>query len=201
MVDGQDANDPSITGLSQGINNPDTVQEFRVITNQFNAEYGRAAGSVVNIITKSGGNDFHGTAFWFHNDNHLNSRNNLDEASGRTNPAFAKAPFRIENQFGGTLGGRILRDKTFFFVSAQRWTDRRLGSGNVIAGVPIEAGRQVLQQLAGTQPTVAALLENLPAAQTPTGATARITNLAASTCTGFWSLNPCPIAYIADYSW
>jgi uncharacterized protein YbjQ (UPF0145 family) len=73
MIDGQDSNDPSITGRQQVMNNPEIVQEFRLITNQFQAEYGRAAGSVVNVVTKSGTNDFHGSAFWFHNDNALNS--------------------------------------------------------------------------------------------------------------------------------
>ena len=129
MLDGQDVNDPSVTGLGQGINNQDMVQEFRVITNQFNAEYGRAAGSVVNIVTKSGSNDLHGSLFWFHNNNRLNSRNNLDELQGRTNPLFQKAPYRVENQFGATAGGPVIKDRTFFFGSLLRWSDRRLGSG------------------------------------------------------------------------
>jgi hypothetical protein len=175
MLDGQDVNDPSVTGLSQGLNNQDVVQEFRVLTNQFNAEYGRAAGSVVNIITKSGSNDLHGSLFWFHNNNHLNSRNNLDEARGAVDPAFREAPFRVENQFGGTAGGPIVKDKTFFFGSLLRWTDRRLGSGSTLNGAPTEEGRQVLQSIAGTQPTVTALLENLPAAQTPLGTTRSFT--------------------------
>ena len=56
MVDGQDNNDPSVSGVTQPINNTDIVQEARLITNQFAAEYGRSAGSVMNIITKSGTN-------------------------------------------------------------------------------------------------------------------------------------------------
>ncbi|MEK7409440.1 MAG: TonB-dependent receptor [Acidobacteriota bacterium] len=169
MLDGQDSNDPSVTGLSQVINNPDMVAEFRLITSQFAPEYGRTAGSVVNIITKRGTNEFHGSAFWFHNDNHLNSRSNLDKAPVGTppRPKFASAPFRIENQFGGTAGGPILKDKTFFFGSLQRWTDRQLGSGTTIRGVPTEEGRQTLQRLAGSRPPVQALLEHLPAAQAP----------------------------------
>lgn len=169
MVDGQDSNDPSITGLTQVINNPDVVAEFRLITNQFAPEYGRAAGSVVNVITKRGTNQFHGSAFWFHNDNHFNARSNLDKAPIGTppRPKFEKAPFRIENQFGGTLGGPVRKDKTFFFGSLQRWTDRQLGSGTTIRGVPTQEGRQMLQQLAGSRPTVQALLEHLPAAQAP----------------------------------
>jgi len=169
MIDGQDSNDPSVTGMTQQINNPDIVAEIRIITNQFAAEFGRAAGSVMNIITRRGGNDFHGSGFWFHNDNKLNSRNNLDKApiGAPPKPKFAVAPWRIENQFGGTLGGPILKDKTFFFGSLQRWTDRQLGSGSTIRGVPTEEGRQLLSSLAGSRPTVKALLDHLPAAQAP----------------------------------
>ncbi len=170
MIDGQDANSPSVGGAAQPVNNPDIVAEFRLITNQFAPEYGRAAGSVVNIITKSGSNSLHGSAFWFHNDNHLNSRSNLDKAA-----RFAAAPFRIENQLGGTIGGPVIKDKTFFFGSFQRWTDRRLGSGSTINGVPTEEGRQLLNALAGTRPAVKALLENLPAATAPIGRNAMVT--------------------------
>ncbi|MBI1745098.1 MAG: TonB-dependent receptor [Acidobacteria bacterium] len=172
MIDGQDTNDPSVTGRTQPLNNPDIVQEFRLITNQFAAEYGRAAGSVVNIVTKSGTNKFHGSLFWFHNDNNLNSRSNQDQApvrqpDGTVKPKFKDAPFRLENQVGGTFSGPILRDKTFFLGSLQRWTDRRLGSGTTIRGVPTEEGRQILQRIAGNKPQVQALLKFLPAAQAP----------------------------------
>jgi hypothetical protein len=175
MIDGQDSNDPSITGLQQPLNNPDVVQEVRLITNQFAAEFGRAAGSVVNIITKSGTNEFHGSAFWFHNSNSLNSRNNLDKALVGGRPQFEDAPFRIENQFGGTIGGPVVKDRTFFFGSIQGWTDRQLGSGSTIRGVPTEQGRQMLQQLAGNRPQVQALLRFLPAAQAPISQTAPLT--------------------------
>lgn len=167
MIDGQDSNDPSITGLQQPLNNPDLIQEIRLITNQFLAEYGRAAGSVMNIITKQGTNELHGSAFWFHNSNKLNSRNNLDKVLVSGRPRFIDAPFRIENQFGGTVGGPIVKDKSFFFGSIQGWTDRQLGSGSTINGVPTEEGRRLLQQLAGNRPQVQALLRFLPAAQAP----------------------------------
>jgi hypothetical protein len=169
MIDGQDSNDPSVTGRQQPINNTDIVQEIRLITNQFAAEYGRAAGSIMNVVTKSGANDFSGTAFWFHNDNDLNSRSNLDKAAGRT-----EAPYRVENQVGGTLGGPIDRGRTFFFGSFQRWTDRRLGSGFTLDGAPSEAGRAVLQSVATGRPHVQALLDHLPAG-TPNGRSATFT--------------------------
>src|SRR5262249_26059666 len=119
-------------------------------------------GSVVNVITKSGTNHLHGSAFWFYNSNALNSLSNLDKSAG-----FKNAPFLNEHQFGGTGGGPIWKDHTFFFGSLQRWTQRLLGSGTTITGVPTDAGRQILQQLAGGRPQVQALLRHLPAAQTP----------------------------------
>jgi hypothetical protein len=150
MIDGQDSNDPTVTGRQQVLNNPEIVQEFRLITNQFSAEYGRAAGSVVNLVTKSGTNDFHGSAFWFHNDNALNSCSNLDKRAGLTDPRFCSslsvgregAPFRIENQFGDTLGGPIRRNRTFFFGSVQRWTDRQLGRARPSAACPLMPERR-----------------------------------------------------------
>jgi outer membrane receptor protein involved in Fe transport len=158
MIDGQDSNDPSVTGRQQPINNTDIVQEIRLITNQFSAEYGRAAGSVLNIVTKRGTNSFHGSGFWFANRDELNSRSNLDKNAGRD-----KAPFRKQDQFGGTLGGPVVKDQLFFFGSYQRWTDRQLGSGNTLNGAPTEAGRTILQQAAGSRPQVQALLKFLPA--------------------------------------
>jgi hypothetical protein len=190
MIDGQDINDPSVSGGQQAINNPDIVQEVRLITNQFLAEYGRNAGSVLNIVTKSGTNDFHGTAFMFHNDNNLNACNNLSKTGGfcnknATDPSLRKAPFRIENQIGFTIGGPVYlprfgeggrsmisgKDRTFFFGSYQRWSDRLLGSGFTLVGAPTEAGRQVLTAAAGNRPQVQALLKYLPAAQTGGGPT------------------------------
>jgi hypothetical protein len=169
MIDGQDVNDPSVTGRQQPMNNTDTVQEIRLITNQFSAEFGRAAGSIMNVITKSGTNNLDGTLFWFHNDNSLNTRSNLDKASGRTG-----APFRVENQEGGVIGGPVVRGRTFFFGSYQRWTDRRLGAGFTLTGAPSEAGRQVLQAAAGNRPQVQALLKHLPAG-TPNGRSSTFT--------------------------
>lgn len=168
FIDGQDSYYGSTGGLLQGLNNPDIIAEVRIITNQFLPEYGRAAGSVMNIVTKGGTNDYHGSAFWFYNGNALNARSNTDKAAG-----FQKAPFRVENLGGGTFGGRLIKDKTFFFGSAQRWTTRLLGSGSSINGAPTEAGRQLLGTIAGNRPTVRAFLDNLPAG-TPNGATTTV---------------------------
>lgn len=170
MLDGQDSNDPSVAGRQQPMNNTDVIQEVRLITNQFAAEYGRAAGSVMNVITKSGTNSFRGSVFLFHNDNSLNSRSNLDKAAGRP-----EAPFYKENQWGGTVGGPILRNRTFFFGSYQRWTQDFLGSGTTLNGAPTAEGRTLLESVAGSRPQVQALLKYLPAAQTPLGRSVPVT--------------------------
>ena len=170
MVDGQDNNDPSVTGVTQPINNTDIVQEARLITNQFAAEYGRAAGSVMNVITKSGTNTYRGSGFIFHQNNELNARTNLDKNAGR-----ASAPYFLESQYGGTLGGPIVRNRAFFFGGYQRWTQRFTGSGFTLRGAPTEAGRGVLQAAAGNLPQVQALLKHLPAAQAPIGTSASFT--------------------------
>jgi hypothetical protein len=197
MIDGQDINDPSVSGGQQAINNPDIVQEVRLITNQFLAEYGRNSGSVLNIVTKAGTNEYHGTAFWFHNGNALNSCSNLNKAAGFCRPAGStlaagqsyKRPFRIENQLGFTIGGPLHlprfgeggpayisgRDRTFFFGSYQRWSNRQLGSGFTLTGAPTAEGRAALLAGAGNRPQVQALLTFLPAAQTGGGTTRTFT--------------------------
>jgi hypothetical protein len=184
MIDGQDNNDFGVAGATVGLNNPDLIQEVRLVTNQFSAEYGRNGSAVFNAITKSGTNNYHGSAFLFHNDNALNACSNLDKAGGFCStpgtPGFKseKRPFRIENQAGVTLGGPLHlprfgeggpsfisgRDRTFFFFSLQRWWDRQLGSGFSINGAPNEAGRAALLAGAGNRPQVAALLRFLPVA-------------------------------------
>ncbi len=174
MIDGQDNNDFGVAGAAIPLNNPDLIQEVRLVTNQLTAEFGRNSSSVFNAITKRGGNSYHGSAFWFHNDNALNACSNLDKNAGFCNPnattqSKTHAPFRIENQAGFTVGGPILKNKMFFFGALQRWWDRQLGSGVTIVGVPTEAGRAVLQAQAGTRSQVAALLKFLPAAQTSGG--------------------------------
>ncbi len=169
MIDGADSNQPSVSGLIQEINNPDTVAEFRLITNQFLPEYGRSTGSVVNIITKSGSNDLHGSLYWLYNGNKLNSRSNLDKRT------FPKAPWRVHNQFAGTAGGPVIRDKTFFFGSLLRWTDHLFASGTAITGAPTSAGQDLLRGIASTRPQLQALLTHLPAAQAASGQVINLT--------------------------
>lgn len=93
----------SVAGVNLGV---DAIQEFSVVTANASADYGREAGGVINAVSRGGANDFHGSAFEFFRNDFLDARNYFD-------------PARIgklrKNQFGGTLGGRIIRDRTFFF--------------------------------------------------------------------------------------
>jgi len=87
----------------------DAVQEFQVNSNAYSAEYGSAGGAVINVVTKSGTNQFHGTGFEFFRDRSLNATDPIAKAQGR-----AKQPYHF-NQFGGNLGGPVLKDRLFFF--------------------------------------------------------------------------------------
>jgi hypothetical protein len=94
----------SANGVMTGV---ETIKEFRVITNTMSAEYGRAGGGVFNVITKSGTNELRGSAFEFFRDDALDSKNYFDDEK----PRFRR------HQFGGSLGGPLVKNKTFFFVS------------------------------------------------------------------------------------
>ena len=109
LLDGGDNNDTSVPGGPAGASaiNPDSTQEFRVITNAFQAEYGRNTGAIIDVVTKSGSNDLHGTAYWF-------GRYNATAARDFFNPTPDTEHF-VRNQFGGSAGGRIWKDKTFWF--------------------------------------------------------------------------------------
>ncbi|MGA9527696.1 MAG: carboxypeptidase regulatory-like domain-containing protein [Terriglobales bacterium] len=106
-VDGADATDNSTNGVRSTVSQED-VQEFQIITNSYAAEYGRAAGGVVNIITRSGSNDFHGDVFGY-----LRNRNfqAVNPFSTTSNPAYTRV------QAGTAFGGPIKKDKTYYFFS------------------------------------------------------------------------------------
>src|SRR6202041_2307543 len=106
MVNGGDGNDIFVNGPAIQPS-PDAIEEFRVLTNTFDAEYGRNSGSIVNVVTKSGTNDLHGDFYEFLRNDVLNTRGYFD-------------PYVLDykqNQFGATLGGPIKKDRTFIFGS------------------------------------------------------------------------------------
>jgi hypothetical protein len=121
LLDGVDNNDIANAQLIivPGI---DSVQEFKVQTSSFSAEFGRAAGGLINVSTKSGTNAYHGSAFEF-------VRNDIFDARNYFNPkGTPKRPFR-RNQYGGTIGGPIIRDTAFFFFSFDATSIRQAQSG------------------------------------------------------------------------
>jgi Carboxypeptidase regulatory-like domain/TonB dependent receptor/TonB-dependent Receptor Plug Domain len=114
LLDGVDNNSISenVQELTTQVSRPsvDSIQEFKVVTSPYSAEYGRSPGAAVNVSTKSGTNDFHGTAYDFFRNQHFDSN---DFFSERAN--VAKPPNK-QNQFGGNLGGPIAKDKAYFFA-------------------------------------------------------------------------------------
>lgn len=136
VLDGIDNN--SYGTSNQGFSNqvvqpsPDAVQEFQVQTSNFSAEFGRAGGAVINTSLRSGTNQFHGSAYDFIRNTSLN-------AVGFIKPTRGLKPVLIQNQFGATFGGPIVKDKTFFFVDYEGF--RRITRSLQFATVPTLAQR------------------------------------------------------------
>jgi len=159
MVDGIDNNNYQGGSVSQ-LPSIDSIQEFQVQTNNYAAEYGRNSGSVVNLVTKSGTNQFHGSLYEFLRNNVLDARNFF------ANPNAASPELRL-NQFGGAIGGPIQKDKTFFFGNYEGF--RQVAGITRLTIVPTDAqkmgvfvnGNGQSVQLA-LNPTSAALLKLYP---------------------------------------
>jgi outer membrane receptor protein involved in Fe transport len=159
QIDGQGNNDNSIAGPSIFFGNQDAIQEVQVLTN-YDAEYGRNMGSVVNYVTKAGTNQFHGTGYEFWAGNTFASLANQDKSpvfgfcpqgvspsTGCTQPVMPKY---VDNRFGGTLGGPIWKDKIWFFGSANFERTRGGASPSFSPGpVPTPTG---IQQLSAAFP-------------------------------------------------
>jgi hypothetical protein len=181
-LDGTDNNDPffnnsalnqvGITGAPASLLPIDAIQEFN-LQSQFGAEYGRNSGSTVNILTKSGTNQLHGSAFYFVRSSALDARNYFNTESRKT--SFQN------NQFGASLGGPIVPSKTFFF-GAYEGQRERVGS-DFLLQVPTVAQRDAARQIAltttfpesstlvlpdGINPALEKILDFFPVSNTPT---------------------------------
>lgn len=157
-LDGTDNNDPffnnsalnqvGITGAPATLLPLDAIQEFNLQA-QFGAEYGRNSGSVVNIVTRSGTNEFHGSLYEFNRNSWFDARNYFNtkfQSDGSPNP---QSPFN-NNNFGGSLGGPILHDKVFFFFAYEGQRER-VGSDFAIA-VPSQTQIAEAQAIAVNNP-------------------------------------------------
>jgi hypothetical protein len=163
-IDGVDDNRLDVTGHSQPVI-ADSIAEFNLITNQFAAEYGHSAGGQFNIITKAGGNAWHGAAFGYNQNRHYNSRDNLDKLAGLDEPS------RFDyNRVGGDIGGPIIHNKLFIYGSYQRiWEG--LATAAVAQSAPTADGLAQLKGLAADS-AVVDILNQFPTAPTATGTVA-----------------------------
>jgi hypothetical protein len=172
LIDGTENNDISVAGQGFQIKNPDAVQEVSVQTSNYDAEFGRAGGAVVNVITKPGGNQYHGTASWQYDSRRDDAITNTESQSASIRQR-GYPPYGTEHIFAGTFGGPVKlprfgqggpslwdgKDRTFFFFAYQ---NQRQAS-NTIATVltPTAAGRAALRSLsqAGANPRLDRLLD------------------------------------------
>jgi len=177
-IDGETNNDTSIGGPSFFFDNQDAIQEVQVLTTDMGAQYGRNMGAIVNYITKSGTNSFHGTGFEIYTGSWLSSlmQYQKDPNFGFCPPgstaAFAgangcsliKVPRFVQNNWGGTLGGPVLKNKLWFFGSTL-WS-HTYESGQVLTSqgglFPDPTGLQTLQSSFPNNPAVAAITANGP---------------------------------------
>src|SRR6266699_3586396 len=119
LVNGNDANDLPLNS-PLAVPNPDSIEEVKMVTNTINPEFGRNSGAIMNAITRSGTNSFHGTAFDFYRDTFLNVHDFF----------HAKPQTFHQNQYGGTIGGPVWKNKTFFFFGLQNTRARQPGTNS-----------------------------------------------------------------------
>jgi len=170
LIDGTENNDISVAGQGFQITNRDAIQEVSVQTGNYDSEFGRAGGAIVNVITRAGTSDFHGTLAFQYDTSTDDAITSLQSRNPRV-LALGRPLFNDQKVYSGTFGGPLFlpnfgeggpvfnteRDRNFFFVAYLE--DRFRAPGNSVTLVtPTAAGRAVLQQFAGTNPRVAEYL-------------------------------------------
>jgi len=154
MINGVNLNDPSQNQITfqPSIN---TVSEFKASNSTFSAEYGHTSGTIANIATRSGSNEFHGEAFDYFRNNAMDARNFFNAAESNSGAPLAQSPFK-RNNFGASVGGPIKKDKAFFFASYEGLRQRQ--------GLTLSAAVPSADDRANATPdaAVAALLATIP---------------------------------------
>jgi hypothetical protein len=112
LLDGVSNNNDRQGGRTTITLNPDAVEQFRIVTNNMSAEYGRSAGALISVVSRAGTNQLHGSAFWFLRNNSLDASNTFEARAG-TQRNFKR------NQFGATAGGPVVKNRLFYFLSYQ----------------------------------------------------------------------------------
>ena len=140
LIDGTDNNERIIgtIGVKPSI---DAIQEVSVLTDNYSPDSGRTPGAVVNIITKTGTNKFHGSLFEFFQNNALNARNPFDPSPNATTPISPQSELR-QNDFGGSFGGPIVKNKTFFFGAYEGFRQIAGVQNPIFSSVPTLAQEQ-----------------------------------------------------------
>jgi hypothetical protein len=149
--------------LSNGVvlnPNPDMIEEFKILTSTYNAEYGRNAGGIVSVVTKSGSNEFHGSAYDYVRNDALNANPFFNNANNLPKPILKR------NQFGGTLGGPVIKNKLFFYSG---WQSQRLSQLQATSKITIFTPAELNGDFSlsnstrtGPDPNVAAFLQKFP---------------------------------------
>ncbi len=151
-LDGGNNNEVAVGGAIGGQPRPDAVQEFRVLTSNFEAEFGRNTGSIINVVTRSGTNEFHGNARLFYRPTFLSAADFFENAQPGVDPAIDKRSKYERKEYGGQIGGPIYfinpgsggpmiydgRDRTFFFADYER-RFQNIGNSQNIVGLPTAA--------------------------------------------------------------
>jgi hypothetical protein len=167
-IDGVDDNNLGVTGPNSTVIF-DAVGEFHLQTNQFSAEYGHSAGGQFELVTKTGGNNYHGSGQLYLQNRNFNSLDNLTKAAILNHtPGLTSMPAYDNNRWGGTFGGPIIKNKFFFFGAYERTFLHGSGSPTNIT-LPTAAGLSTLQGMAADS-SVASILKNFPMAPATTGA-------------------------------
>lgn len=172
-IDGQANNDNSVAGPLVFVNNPDVMEEVQVVSNNFSAEYGRDSGTVVNYITKSGTNAWHGSAYEFYQGDWDQSLSNGQKnvllgfcppgvPAGTATPFAASCrtpviPRFVDNRWGGTVGGPLLKNRVFVFAGYQQEEQRGQATGTSSSLTPTPTGLTALDAAFPNNPAVAAL--------------------------------------------
>jgi len=189
LIDGQDNNDYGISGQAFQPNNVGAIQEVSILTNTYNAEYGRGGGSVTNYIYKSGTNSFHGDAWEINRNSAFAAIPAQNKFAGSTSN-----PLDNENTFGFDFGGPAIKDKLFFFGTAQWDRERQRQSGvptnanGNLFSLPTAAGITTLKSLL-PNPNVSLLLASLGGLTAPEDASGN--GLVSPTCVPLGNGRPC----------
>ena len=133
LVDGIASEKITVAG-TQTFLSIDSTQEFKVLTNVVSAEFGRTAGGIISIVSRGGTNEFHGNLFEFLRNDNLNANEFFANKAGRPRGSLAY------NQFGGTIGGPVKRDRLFFFFNYEAFRERRASQATITSPTALERG-------------------------------------------------------------